>query len=936
MVEVRGRAREATSRIRTSTRRAAIRSDRSGDPAHRAHVRHPYALSADEVVRALGTSPGGLARAEAAARLERFGRNALPRAEPPTLAMVFLHQFRSPLIYVLLVAAVVSLLLRDWSDAGFIFAVLLLNAAIGAFQEHSAERSAEALRDVVTPRARAERDGTAHEISAEELVPGDIVLLESGAKVPADLRLVAEHNLALDESLLTGESLAVAKSAGAMLEEETALGDRVNMAFAGSLVTTGRARGVVVATGLDTELGRIAASVLGRAPPKPPLLVRMERFTNVLAVAVGIAALLVAAVELARGAPLADVFVLGVALAVSAIPEGLPVALTVALAVGMQRMARRSVIVRRLVAVETLGSCTHIASDKTGTLTVNQLTVRRLQFPDQPAWEVTGEGVVPDGTFVLPQGATRARHDALLEQLARAAALANEATLSRSDDVWIGHGDTVDVALLVLAHKAGVDPDAIGSAAPQLAALPYESDQRFAASLNRFPDGDHAAVKGAAETVLAMCARMATADGEVPLDPDAIRGQERALASGGYRVLAIAGGPLALRETESFSREHLSGLTLFGLVAMTDPLRPEARDAVAACLRAGIAVSMVTGDHPVTAFAIARDLGLAREPEEVVTGREIAEASAAGEHAIDTLTAGTRVYARTEPRQKLAIVESLQRNGHFVAVTGDGVNDAPALRAAQVGVAMGASGTDVARETAEIILTDDNFASIVAGVEEGRIAYGNVRKVIFLLISTGAAEIVLFALALATNVPLPLVAVQLLWLNLVTNGIQDVALAFEPAEGGELTRPPRPPGERIFNRLMIERVALSAIVTGGIAYAAYQWMLAQGYALDEARNGTLLLMVLFENVQAFNSRSETLSAFRHNPLRNKLLLFGTLAAQAVHIGAMYTPGLREVLHLQPVAPEHWAELFGLALILLFAMEAHKLFRRRSMVASSLS
>ncbi|MDH4189498.1 MAG: HAD-IC family P-type ATPase [Betaproteobacteria bacterium] len=895
--------------------------------AVRLRLHRPHALSAAETLEELGASARGLTRAEAVSRLAHFGRNALPRVPPPTIAAVFIRQFRSPLIYVLLAAALVSLALGNGSDAGFIFAVLLVNAVIGTFQEHSAERSAEALRSLASPHARVERDGDAHEINAEEVVPGDLVLLESGAKVPADLRLLSAHNLAIDESLLTGESLPATKNAAVVLAPEGALGERANMAFAGTLVTSGRARGVVVATALDTVLGRIAESVLGKPPPKPPLLQRMERFTNAIAVGVGVAAILVAVVELARGASLAEVFLLGVALAVAAIPEGLPVALTVALAVGMGRMARRNVIVRRLVAVEALGSCTHIASDKTGTLTVNQLTVRRVQFADQPAWEVTGEGIAPQGTFILPQGASLAGHEKLLERLARAAALVNEAVLAERDGAWVGHGDTVDLALLVMARKANLQVDALDIVAPQCAAIPYESEQRFAASLNRFAGGERASVKGAVETVLAMCLRMANAQGDVPLDAEAIRGQERALAEEGYRVLAIAEGPLALGDRGSFSREHLTGLTMLGLVAMSDPLRPGARGAVEACHSAGIEVSMVTGDHPVTALAIARDLGLARDAHEVVTGAMLSEALAEGPHALDSLTARARVYARAEPQQKLAIVRSLQRNGHFVAVTGDGVNDAPALRAAQVGVAMGASGTDVARETAALILTDDNFASIVAGVEEGRIAYGNVRKVIFLLISTGAAEIVLFVLALAANMPLPLVAVQLLWLNLVTNGIQDVALAFEPGEGDELARAPRPPRERIFNRLMIERVAVSAVVIGGLAFAAFHWMLAQGHSVEEARNATLLLMVLFENVQVLNSRSETRSAFGHNPLRNKLLFFGTVLAQTVHIGAMYTPGLREVLRVQPVSPGLWLDLLCLALVLLAAMELHKLIGR---------
>jgi Ca2+-transporting ATPase len=880
---------------------------------------HTHALSAVDTAAALGAPPGGLTREEAARRLERFGRNALPRAVPPSLAAIFLRQFASPLMLILLAAALVSLLLRDWADAAFIFAAVLINAAIGTHQEHGAERAAEALRGLVSPRALVERDGKEREIDAGALVPGDLVLLDSGAKVPADLRLLAERRLSVDESLLTGESLAVTKDPRAVLAQDAPLAERANMAFAGTMVKSGRARGLVVATGTDTALGRIAASVLAHESPTAPLVARMERFTWFITVAVGVAALVVAAVSLARGASLAEVFVLAVALAVASVPEGLPVALTVALAVGMQRMSRRNVIVRRLVAVEALGSCTHIASDKTGTLTVNQLTVRRVQLPGEPAWQVTGEGISPAGGFLAPQGADRAAGDARLARLARAAVLANEAVLAERDGAWVAHGDAVDVALLVMAHKAGLTRDAAETEAPPLAAISYEPEQAFSASLNAAPGGARAFVKGAPETVLAMCA--GTDAGEV-------REQVRALADDGYRVLAFADGLLALGPEASFSREHLRGLAFIGLAAMSDPPRAEAREAIEACRRAGIAVSMVTGDHPVTAYAVARDLGLAREPTEVVGGAEIATALAEGEPALDALVGGARVFARVEPQHKTAIVQALQRRGHYVAVTGDGVNDAPALHAAQVGVAMGASGTDVARETADLVLTDDNFASIVAGVEEGRVAYANVRKVIFLLVSTGAAEIVLFMLALAANVPLPLTAVQLLWLNLVTNGIQDVALAFEPAEGDELARPPRPPREPIFDRRMLERVALSALVIGGLAFAVFAWLHGRGLPEDEARNLTLLLMVLFENVQAFNSRSESRSVFRHDPLRNKLLLFGTLAAQLVHIGAMYTPGLREVLGVQPVTPGLWAGLLAVALAILVAMELHKALRRR--------
>jgi Ca2+-transporting ATPase len=880
----------------------------------------PHAKSTAQILTELHGDSLGLSRQDAAQRMDLLGPNILPRGKVASFLEVFWRQFKSPLIYVLLLAALTSLGLQQWSDAGFIFVVLLINALIGSFQEYSAERSAQALQSLVSPHSRVMRDGETLEIDSSELVPGDIVLLDAGTKIAADLRLLDCHNLTIDESLLTGESVAATKRHCDPLPVDSPLGDRCNMAFAGTLVNTGRGRGVVTATASATELGHIAASVLGKPSAKPPLLLRMERFTQRIAMAVAVAAILVAVVLLVRGHPLEEIFLLAVALAVSAIPEGLPVAITVALAVGMQRMARRAVIVRKLVAVEALGSCTYIASDKTGTLTVNQLTVRRVQFPDQPPWEVTGEGLVPEGIFLLPQGASLEEHSHLMVALCRAATLANEAILARRDDGWVGHGDSVDLALLTLAHKAGLVQGDCQANWPRLDDIPYEPDRRFAASLNSDSDGAHISVKGAVETVLPMCDRMAGAAGEVAVNPDEILAQAAELAGEGYRVLAIATGTAG--EATRLSAP-LSGLCLLGLAAMSDPPRAQAKDAVLACQRAGITVAMVTGDHPVTAQTVARDLNLLSGDDQVTNGGLLAEAAKWGQTAFDKLCQKARVFARVEPEQKLAIVESLQRGGHFVAVTGDGVNDAPALRASQVGIAMGQRGTDVARETADIILTDDNFASIAAGIEEGRIAYANIRKVIFLLISTGAAEIVLFLLALFASLPLPLVAVQLLWLNLVTNGIQDVALAFEPGEGDELRKPPRPPREAIFNQLMIERVLLTALVMGGAAFLTYRWLLEWGWDVEEARNALLLLMVLFENAQAFNSRSESRSVFTHNPLRNRLLLFGTLAAQAVHILAMYIPGLNSVLGIAPVSLELWLNLLPVALLMVVVMELHK-------------
>ena len=884
----------------------------------------PHTESVENILTLLSSSHHGLSLDEAKQRLEQYGLNTLPKLKQPGMFIVFIHQFLSPLIYVLFAAAALSIFIQEWSDAGFIFAVLLINAIIGTIQEFSAQQAAAALQNLVKTRSRILRAGDSYEIKSEELVPGDIVLLESGDRVPADMRLLNSNNLQIDESLLTGESLSVTKNYDVILDKETMLADRYNMVFAGSLVVRGRGHAVVVHTGLSTELGNIAASVLGKSSRKAPLLVRMEQFTHRVAIIVGIAAIIMAAVALMRGMPMDEVFLLAVALAVSAIPEGLPVALTVALAVGMRRMAKRNVIVQKLVAVESLGSCTYIATDKTGTLTVNQLTIQRIVLPNNDVWNVSGEGIIPEGEILNDKNSLSADENKLLERLCQVAVLPNEGFLGHRDHSWTTHGDPMDVALLVLAHKAGFDKSEMTEQYPDTAMIPFESESQFAASSNQMSDTtSYAFVKGAYEKLLPMCSYMAAVNNDEKIDRELISKQAEELAAEGYRVLALVSGEI--KQEKDFSENQLKNLTFLALVGVIDPLRSEAKDAVAACQQAGIEVAMVTGDHPVTAFAIARELGLANDQKQIVTGYELKKTNA---NEFDKLVSNARVFARVEPTQKLKIVNSLQRNGHFVAATGDGANDAPALKAAEVGVAMGKYGTDVAREASELIITDDNFSSIVAGIEEGRVAYNNVRKVIFLLISTGAAEIVLFTLALLSGLPLPLLAVQLLWLNLVTNGIQDVALAFEPAEGNELKAQPRPPQEGIFNRIMIERVVVSASIIGVMAFIVFQYLLSQGHDLDAARNGTLLLMVLFENIHVFNCRSETRSVFTHNPLRNHFLLFGTLAAQLIHIGAMYTPWISDVLHIQPVSLDYWFDLLLVAITVLIVMEIHKLLRRK--------
>jgi magnesium-transporting ATPase (P-type) len=869
----------------------------------------------------------GLTALEAEERLRQYGPNCLPSKPPPGICVIFLHQFLSPLIYILIAAGVVSMVIGEWTDAGFIFAVILLNATLGTFQEWKAERSAASLQQLLKTSCHVKRDNHLSDIIADELVPGDIVVLESGSRVPADLRLLEVRNLSIDESLLTGESQAVIKQVG-VCAEATPLSERSNLAFAGTTVTNGRSLGVVVTTAQMTEVGSIAVAVATTALAKPPLVIRMEQFARQVSYLVVGFVVLLAIVAAGQGTPFNEVFLLAVALAVSAIPEGLPVAMTVALSIATTRMARRNVIVRKLTAVEGLGSCTCIASDKTGTLTVNRQTVRSLWLPDGATYRVSGEGYAGAGEVLHddgnePLGEERDR----LRELALAGVLCNEASLRLVLGEWLHQGDAMDVALLALAHKLGLDPEEEANQHVVLGEIPFESEQRYAA---RFVRGEQAKciVKGAVEQVLEFCTTMCGCNGPAPLDVLEVEGEALRMGRDGYRVLAVATGPLSNPDDASLSRPgDVPPLMLLGLVGFIDPLRPEVKTALASCRRAGVRVVMVTGDHPATALGIARELGLAEDETDLITGADLEKISASGAAWHERL-GRTRLFARVTPLQKLMIVDALNKQGHFTAVTGDGVNDAPALRKAHIGVAMG-TGTDVAKETASIIVADDNFASLVAGVEEGRFAYDNIRKVVYLLISTGGAEIVLFTLALCSGLPLPLGAVQLLWLNLVTNGIQDVALAFEGGEPGAMEHGPRPPKEGLFNRLMVSQTLLSGAAMGVLAFSTWAWLLAQGTGVPEARNFVLLLMVLLENVHVFNCRSERVSAFRVPLQRNPLLIGGVLIAQGVHILAMQWPFMQGVLGVAPVTLSSWISLLSLAMILLVVMEAFKYFRCRT-------
>ena len=870
-----------------------------------------HALHHEQTATLLETRALGLSVDEVQARLARFGPNQLPDPEPTRAWVVLLHQIRSPLIYILLLATVVTLVVGEYVDAAVIAAVVLLNTAIGFVQERKAEASVHALMKLVSPVARVVRAGREKEVASRELVPGDVVLLESGARVPADLRLSATTALAIDESLLTGESVPAAKQAGP-LEAEASVADRRNMAYTGSIVTTGRGRGYVVATGAGTQLGAIAEQIRAEMRSATPLQRRMDRFAKIVSLVVGLGASVTFGVGLAMGESATSMFMVAVAFAVATIPEGLPVVLTITLANGVRRMAKRNAILRRLPAVETLGSTTVIGSDKTGTLTENRMTVVEL-------W-AGGRTVVLEGDACGDETHVPSRYTLL------AGVLANEAELYGTGEAQESQGDPTEVALLVAARRMGLSHEQAREEHAQRAEIPFEPENQYAASF-REHDGQHFAfVKGAPERVLSMSTTMLTGEGPRPLDHEAVLDAAASMAARGLRVLAMAYRELTEAPGDGHPG-HPDTLCFAGLVGMVDPPREGVREAIEGCQSAGIRVLMITGDHAATAKAIGMQLGIAGEDDPVLTGREMADLST--DELADRLER-VSVFARVAPEQKLAVVQGLQSRGEVVAVTGDGVNDAPALKAADIGVAMGRSGTDVAREAADMVLADDNFVSIYAAVEEGRVTFDNVRKVTFFLISTGAGLMLAIIASLAMSWPLPFLPAQLLWLNLVTNGLLDVALAFEPGEKGVLARPPRRRDEGIISKLLWERTVVAGVVMAIGTLAMFRLELDASGSLPRAQTVALTTMVLFQIVHVGNCRSEVLSAFGKSPFSNLFLFLAAAASLLVHVGALYLPATQFVLRVEPLTDgKVWLEMLALAASIVVVMEIHKLVRGRS-------
>ena len=860
-----------------------------------------YAFTKEETLNDLGSSPNGLTNKEAKNRLVKNGPNELPKMKKDSIFTIFLKGFTDPMEIILIITVILSLIIGEMVDAITLSIIILVDVIIGTIEEWRARKDAESLLNMIKVKARVIRDGRELEIEARDLVVGDIIALESGTKISADARLIDCHNFQVDESALTGESVGVLKNAN-KLREDISLAERKNMIYAGTSVITGRAKAVVVATALDTEIGKIAEKVTNTEEEKSPLTIRTEKFSKQISVMIIFIALIISIVLYARDYSTSAIFLNVIALSVSAMPEGLGLALTMALTIASKRMAKKNVIVKKLNSVESLGSCTVIASDKTGTLTVNEQTARMIVAADGSKYEITGTGYNDDGRVNPIDNAPIEK----AKELAYLGYINNEAHLEYDEGEWRSFGDSIDIAFLSLAKKCRAEKNVT-----LVEEIPYESENQYSAVFYEKNGKTYCTVKGSLEKVMGFSQ-----------EKESYKKQNIELTSQGYRVIAIADG-----EVKGTTKEDIKKLNFIGMVAFIDPIREEVKASIKECLSAGIKVIMVTGDHPLTAGAIGKELGLCSSDDEIATGKDVEKYRGLGEKEFDNFVSHIKVFSRVTPMDKLDIVNSLKRQGEFVAVTGDGVNDAPAIKSANIGIAMG-SGTDVAKETASMIITDDNFTSIVEGVKEGRTAYSNIRKVVLFLIGCGLSEVAFFVLAIAFGYDIPLVAIQLLWLNIVTDGLQDIALSFEKGEKNIMRQKPRSTKESLFSKDLIIEIVILGLTITGIVFGTWVYLMKNNYDLIEARSIVMMLMVFIQNINVLNCRSERRSVFR-TPLNTNPLIFatimGSIGLQLVMSGIPITA---KFLNVVPLSFKTIFILIALSLIIIIVFEVYKYIARR--------
>jgi magnesium-transporting ATPase (P-type) len=881
-----------------------------------------HAATPAQVLARLDSGRYGLSQSEATARLARYGANRLPTPRRRAAWQRLLLQFHNVIIYVLLAAGIITALLGHLVDAGVIFGVVLINAAIGFVQEGKAESAIAAIRQMLSLSAHVLRDRRRVAVPAEDLVPGDVVLLESGDKVPADLRLLEVKNLRVEEAALTGESEPVEK-APEPVAVEAALGDRACMVYAGTLVTFGQARGVVVATGLATEIGRISQMLEEVQEVTTPLLAKIGVFGRWLTGAIlAFSAVTYAFGVWVRGYTPAEMFLAVAGIAVAAIPEGLPAIMTITLAIGVQRMARRNAIIRRLPAVETLGSVTVICSDKTGTLTRNEMTVQRVVTGGR-AIDVAGVGYAPEGGFALDGRDLDPADDAALLALVRAALLCNDAQVRREGGQWRMDGDPTEGALHVLGLKAGLDPRLEAERLPRTDVIPFESEHRFMATLHH----DHAGhgvifLKGAPERVLDLAAYQRWDGVDAPLDRGHWERAVEACARGGQRVLAIAMKPAAADQRSLTYDDAQGGYTLLGLAGMIDPPREEAVAAVQRCRAAGIRVKMITGDHAATAAAVGRQLGLTGR---ALTGQELDQL------ADGDLVEAVReadVFARASPEHKLRLVQAMQSNGEVVAMTGDGVNDSPALKRADVGVAMGMKGTEAAKEASDMVIADDNFASIAHAVEEGRTVYDNIRKFLVFMLPTNGGEAGILVAAILAGLTLPITPVQVLWVNMITAVTLGLAIAFDPAEPGVMARPPRPPREPLITGFLVWRILLVTALLTAAALGLFLWETARGESVESARTLAVNILVIGEMVYLFNSRHLIASSLGLQALtENRLALLAAGLLVPLQLAFTYLPVMQRLFGTAALDLDAWLRVLAFGALLFLAIEGEKGLQR---------